>query len=268
MAASSSSPSPSPSPRPIAQQPSRRIPPPCWSHQETVALIDAYRAKWYSLNRGNLRASHWQEVADSVGRTCRLVSPPKTSLQCRHKIEKLRKRYRTEKQRSLAAGPHAGPPSWPYFRKMDSMEIGGASPDTSDDDDEFDARVGNTRSLHRLLLNGAGHRSGASAAAASAGVRTKVEERRNSGGDDLKRGSPSSSGFDAVASAVRMVGDGFMRIEKMKMEIAKETERVRMDMELKRTEMIIESQQRIFDVFLEGFGGKERAKRMPLSPEN
>lgn len=37
-----------------------------------------------------------------------------------------------------------------------------------------------------------------------------------------------------MVSAVRMVGEGFVRMEKMKMEVAREREKVRMDMELKQ----------------------------------
>ncbi|KAG0476122.1 hypothetical protein HPP92_012963 [Vanilla planifolia] len=86
---------------PTSSAASRRLPPPCWSHEETLALIDAYRDKWYSLGRGNLRASHWDEVAAVVARCCPSSPVCKTSVQCRHKVEKLRKRYRSEKQRSL-----------------------------------------------------------------------------------------------------------------------------------------------------------------------
>ncbi|KAI4356599.1 hypothetical protein L6164_000610 [Bauhinia variegata] len=81
---------PSAVPLPLPAPPSsRRLPPPCWSNDETVALIDAYRDKWYSLGRGNLKATHWQEVADAITHRCPNASPVKTAVQCRHKMEKL-----------------------------------------------------------------------------------------------------------------------------------------------------------------------------------
>lgn len=114
---------------------SRRLVTPCWTHDETVALIDAYREKWYALRRGNLRASHWEEVADGVRDRCQSVGAAttgfKTAVQCRHKVEKLRQRYRAEKQR-LALRGNSGKPrfsSWVYFRKMDSMELGSTAGD-------------------------------------------------------------------------------------------------------------------------------------------
>lgn len=48
---------------------------------------------------------------------CGYDVPSKSSTQCRHKIEKLRKRYRAERVKPY-------PNSWPYFELMDHMERG------------------------------------------------------------------------------------------------------------------------------------------------
>jgi len=93
----------------------KRVPPPCWTQDESLALIKAYCDKWYSVNRGNLRAADWEAVAVAV--------PRKSSLQCRHKIEKLRKRYRVEKQKCLEY-PGRFFSSWNLFPLLDSLEIG------------------------------------------------------------------------------------------------------------------------------------------------
>ncbi|XP_038971920.1 trihelix transcription factor ASIL2-like [Phoenix dactylifera] len=343
-AAASPSPSPSPArspshlplPAPPSSASSRRLPPPCWTHEETLALIDSYRDKWYALRRGNLRASHWQEVADAVARRCSRLpqASPKTSVQCRHKVEKLRKRYRAERQRSVAHDPSAPPSSsWVYFRKMDAMEHGSAPSSSSvaaasrpssshapprsrsDDDGEEEeeeedgrGRAGggggaNTRSLHRLMANGGGIGGGLRftipkavrskittgsrveerAPAPSAGgvvnpspttrffkgyggARPAMEEmRRRLEKSRRRRERDSSDAVGEMVSALRMLGDGFMRMEQMKMEMAREMDKVRREMELKRTEMILDSQRRIVDAFVKGFfGGKKRAK---VSPE-
>ncbi|KAF2315170.1 hypothetical protein GH714_038321 [Hevea brasiliensis] len=112
----------------------RRVPPPCWTQEETIALIEAYRDKWYSVNRGNLRAADWDSVAAAVADSA-TADTPKSSLQCRHKIEKLRKRYRTEKQRCLNY-PGRFFPSWDLFPLLDSMAIGSAGPKQCQDIDE------------------------------------------------------------------------------------------------------------------------------------
>ncbi|XP_068650850.1 trihelix transcription factor ENAP1-like [Aristolochia californica] len=285
---------------------SRRLPPPCWTHDETVALIDAYREKWHSLRRGNLKASHWQEVADSVARRCNFSPPSKTAVQCRHKIEKLRKRYRTERQRVLAGAPL---PSWLYFRKMEAMETGGSGgtggpgagnaiavsvarppphvpakhrihssrsysnyanqspPSSSEEDDKP-----NTRSLHRLMSNGVGVRFRMPKVDRSPiPVNSPSKPKSNSDPMMLRRHSLSkkrkSNPMAEMVSSIRLLGEGFMRVEQMKMDMAREIERMRMDMEMKRMEMILESQQRVVDSFTREFGGRKSAKRM-LSPGN
>ncbi|WCJ25747.1 Alcohol dehydrogenase transcription factor Myb/SANT-like family protein [Euphorbia peplus] len=102
----------------------RRVPPPCWTQQETIALIHAYRDKWFSVNRGNLRAADWDAVSSAVAQSSS-GHPPKSSLQCRHKIEKLRKRYRAEKRRSVSfPGRSSSSSSWDLFPLLDDMAIG------------------------------------------------------------------------------------------------------------------------------------------------
>ncbi|OIW00979.1 hypothetical protein TanjilG_16228 [Lupinus angustifolius] len=147
---------------------SRRLPPPCWSPEETSSLIDSYRQKWYSLGRSNLKATHWQEVADAVTASCPNVSPPKTAVQCRHKMEKLRKRYRTEIQRARNLPVKKFNSAWLHFNLMDSMEKG-PSPaksdfvkvdDDDDEDDDEDHDLIHANSLYKLRRNGIGSSGG------------------------------------------------------------------------------------------------------------
>lgn len=100
------------------RSPPKKSSPVHWTDQETLALIQAYQEKWYSLKKGQLKAFQWEEVAVTVAARCGYDEPSKTSTQCRHKIEKLRKRYRSELQK-----PYAGS-GWQYFEHMDQMERG------------------------------------------------------------------------------------------------------------------------------------------------
>ncbi|MBA0554321.1 hypothetical protein Goshw_026425 [Gossypium schwendimanii] len=325
----------------------RRLPPPCWSHDETVALIDAYRDKWYTLRRGNLKASHWQEVADAVTRRCPMATPPKTAVQCRHKMEKLRKRYRTEIQRARSMPVSRFVSSWVHFKRMDAMEKGpnvkadynSDSPDDENGEDEEDGQDQefyddgykngslNTRSVQKLYRNGIGNNGGSvSGDGNSGGFRIRIPTGvsiaqpgpRFYGKIDHKYGTnpnpnpninanshPSKGNFggsgsgsaygtrilrgfedmpektaasgkrererDAVTemvSAIKVLGDGFVRMEQMKMEMAREIETMRMEMEMKRTEVILESQQRIVEAFAKAVSErKKKPKRMP-SPQS
>ncbi|KAK7268332.1 hypothetical protein RIF29_21030 [Crotalaria pallida] len=107
---------------PHSSSSSRRLPLPCWSPDETLALIDSYRDKWYSLGRANLKATHWQEVADVVSARCPNASPSKTPVQCR------------QRARSLPVSRFNS--SWVHFKLMDSMEKGPdpPKPDKNDSD--------------------------------------------------------------------------------------------------------------------------------------
>ncbi|CAI9095599.1 OLC1v1031587C1 [Oldenlandia corymbosa var. corymbosa] len=108
----------------VVEKPVRKFPPPCWTQEETLALIDAYRERWYALRRGYLRTADWDAVAAAVTSRCPGASPAKTSAQCRHKMEKLRQRYRAEKQRSLTYPVGRFFSSWFFFENMDAMENG------------------------------------------------------------------------------------------------------------------------------------------------
>ncbi|KAG8363459.1 hypothetical protein BUALT_Bualt19G0024700 [Buddleja alternifolia] len=308
---------------------SRRLPPPCWSPEETVALIDAYRDKWYSLRRGNLRANHWQEVADDVASKCP-NNPPKTAVQCRHKMEKLRKRYRAEIQRAAAhGGVRKYSSSWVHFMSMYSMEKGpnnNPTPPSSSDEEEDDSK----NSIKRIndLYNynnqkGSFGNLGFEGNGGTPGVRIKIPGRVGTGpsvakvytkfdeigvqnssysnprfansiavangvgsskvvrdgfvsrgemgkraGEVLKK-NDGDGGVGEVVAAIQAMGEGFMRIEKVKMDMVRQVEEMRMEMELKRTEMILESQQRIVDAFAKAISERstKRAKRMPNSPE-
>ncbi|KAJ8527189.1 hypothetical protein K7X08_029666 [Anisodus acutangulus] len=104
-------------PNPSIPSPPKKTQPIPWTHQEIFNLIQAYQGKWYSLKKGQLKASQWEEVAITVAARCGFDEPSKSATQCRHKIEKLRKRYRAERIKPY-------PNSWQYFDLMDRMERG------------------------------------------------------------------------------------------------------------------------------------------------
>ncbi|QCE12423.1 hypothetical protein DEO72_LG10g3669 [Vigna unguiculata] len=288
---------------------SRRLPPPCWTPEETAALIDAYRDKWYSLGRTNLKATHWQEVADAVTAQCPNASPTaKTAVQCRHKMEKLRKRYRTEIQRLRSLplprlinnSTTASPSSWVHFKSMDYMEKGPNKPhtdtttatnpntpthnlnfpdDDNDDDDLYEefknAPGSNTRSLNKLYKNGFGSGSASGfRIRIPAGVPNHASSKffnTPPPGMVPRNGAKRERESDAVAEmvgAIKVLRDGFVRMEQMKMEMAREIESMRMEMEMKRTEMILDSQQRIVEAFARAVSQKRSKGKSTPSPSS
>ncbi|KAI3869907.1 hypothetical protein MKX03_003033 [Papaver bracteatum] len=195
-----------------------------------------------ALKRGQLKAAQWEEVANTIATNCGFDEPSKLSTQCRHKMEKLRKRYRSEKQRPVAS-------NWIYFDLMDQMERGifpltvkpissipppapGQNQSTDDDEeDEVDDdnedndgfnNVIRSRSINHILR------------------RPLIEEEEENGiGGDGGLGRRGGELLMELASVIRKFGEGFVKTENMKMEVMRELERTRMEMEAKRTEMRI-----------------------------
>ncbi|KAA8520423.1 hypothetical protein F0562_014679 [Nyssa sinensis] len=84
--------------------------------------------------------------------------------------------------------------------------------------------------------------------------------------DDMVGKKREENPVAEMVSAIKVLGDGFVRMERVKMEMAREVEAMRMETELKRTEMILDSQQRIVEAFAKAFSDKKKkAKRILIS---
>ena len=303
----------------VAKNP-RRLPPPCWSLEETIALIDGYRDKWLALNRGNLKANHWEDVAEAVAGNCPDVTPRKTAVQCRHKMEKLRKRYRTEIQRARSVPVARFVSSWVHFKRMEAMEDrpernSGGGEEEREELYGGGGSVGRTRAMF-FNRNGAAGGSGGggggiririptgvsvaqpgprfpgkidpkyTASGSSrlgrvgAGSRGGGEERGGKRGREMmmmmtkeeeeEDEEESDDPMVEIASAIKLLGDTLLRTEEKKMEMTREIEAMRMDMEMKRTKMILESQQRLVEAFAksmsENLEEKKKARRVSSLP--
>lgn len=97
----------------------------CWSEGETSVLVDAWGDRFLDLNRGNLRQKQWQEVADAVnGRPAGGRRPPRTDVQCKNRIDTLKKKYKIEKGK-ISDGAFGS--QWPFYSRLD-MLIGSSVP--------------------------------------------------------------------------------------------------------------------------------------------
>ncbi|CAL9122096.1 unnamed protein product [Musa textilis] len=98
----------------------------CWSEGETSVLVDAWGDRYLELKRGNLRQKHWQEVADAVN--CRRGAsgrrPPRTDVQCKNRIDTLKKKYKIEKARVASAAAS----QWQFFSRLDALIGSSAAP--------------------------------------------------------------------------------------------------------------------------------------------
>ncbi|KAE9460780.1 hypothetical protein C3L33_07305, partial [Rhododendron williamsianum] len=305
-----SSPSQSPSSNPSSSQnpllqPTSTIPssnkkpqPSLWSHQETVHLIESYQERWYALKRGPLKASQWEEIAVTIAARCGYDDPSKTAVQCRHKIEKLRKRYRAEKQRP---NPRA---AWEFFDLMNRLEHGpfpvSARPmavvqyhnsvprsrDVCEEDEEeeeeeeeevSEVRYSDRRNRSesnkrkRKLSGGGGRVSGylekpvipPYAKERIERYESEAEEEDDDDEDEEEEELVAvGGGVGELAAEIKVFAERFIRMEHKKMEMMRETERYRMEMENKRMEMILESQRKIVDTIGRAFGSHNKKFKM------
>ncbi|CAL9095770.1 unnamed protein product [Musa textilis] len=272
-------PGPQPPPPPPPRKPFPGQP---WSHIETAHLIDSYEERWYALKRGQLKAQQWEDVAGTVAARCGLDEPSKTGTQCRHKIEKLRKRYRAERLRPV-------PSAWPFFGRMDRMERGplplcirppGRPPpssalstdendadadeadDDEDDDDEGERAGSNTRSINGILREpnwgpSKVRRNHVLPKRRNFEVEEGESEQEESEGD----GASGVEAMSQLAEAVRGFNDSLVRMEKRRLELMREMERDWMEMETKRGEMLRESQRCLLDMIADAFPSAKKAKK-------
>ncbi|KAF5733479.1 trihelix transcription factor ASIL2 [Tripterygium wilfordii] len=90
----------------------------CWSEGATAVLIEAWGERFLELSRGNLKQKHWKEVADIVSGREDYNKTPKTDVQCKNRIDTVKKKYKSEKAK-IAAG--AGPSKWQFYERLDNL---------------------------------------------------------------------------------------------------------------------------------------------------
>lgn len=87
----------------------------CWSEAATAVLIDAWGDRYLQLSKGNLRQKDWKDVADAVNNRQDTVNKPrKTDVQCKNRIDTIKKKYKLERSKS-------GPSKWPFYTHLDDL---------------------------------------------------------------------------------------------------------------------------------------------------
>ncbi|KAL6651143.1 hypothetical protein ACP70R_010068 [Stipagrostis hirtigluma subsp. patula] len=187
----------------------RRVPPPCWTPDETVAVARAYTARRLAVGREHLTSADWAAVA--------AAAPSKTARQCRHKVEKLRRRLRSSRRRpcplldaiDLLDGP--SPPSLSQHRSQSPSPSPSLSPSPP---------------------------PAISPPSSPPPAFPPRKRRRDDAGDE--------DGLGDVVGALRAIGEGFLRAEERRMEAARETQRMRMEMALRH----LDAQRRLMDALI------------------
>ncbi|EFJ35405.1 hypothetical protein SELMODRAFT_438363 [Selaginella moellendorffii] len=202
-----------------------------WTDAATDVLIDVFEEKWNSLRRGNLKAKNWDEVGAELGNRCGV---PKTGDQCRHKIEKLRGKFRQEKVVAVL-----GQSKWPWYDRLNMMFGGGGGGaaggggNNANDKASADAKSSQEHSaFHRHQHNShVVDEDGATATttAPASGKSTDRDETasprsKSGGGGSRKRGRESSS--SDLGAALKYLSETLIKIEECKVELQRDNERL------------------------------------------
>ncbi|CAI8607842.1 unnamed protein product [Vicia faba] len=92
----------------------------CWSEGATAVLIEAWGERYLELSRGNLKQKHWKEVAEIVNGREDYLKAPKTDIQCKNRIDTVKKKYKSEKAK-IAAGGGVGVSKWPFYDRLEYL---------------------------------------------------------------------------------------------------------------------------------------------------
>lgn len=228
----------------------------CWTEEATATLVDAWGRRYVELNRGNLRQKDWQEVADAVNsRHGHNKKTRRTDVQCKNRIDTLKKKYKVEKAR-VSESNGAVMSNWMFFEQLDFLigpkmsEI--KSPPLAialpirrgEKSDALAVALPQKRSAASIVDDSYFRRNYSAVAAAAAAA---VEEDDDE--DDMSEesgGGKELDGMKMMAKAIERFGDMYERVEREKQRQMIELEKTRMefakDVELQRMQLLMDTQ--------------------------
>ncbi|KAL8232050.1 hypothetical protein R6Q57_001828 [Mikania cordata] len=186
----------------------------CWSESETETLIESWGHRYLQLNRGNLRQKDWKDVAETVNTNRDRLKSPRTDVQCKNRIDTLKKKYKIEKSKST-------PSIWPFFQRLGDL-------------------IGPANSVSRKKIN--------TPKSASITVTVNSNFKTNSNPNpNLKEGKTTA--YKELVRAVLRFGEVYERMENLKQEEMMKLEKQRMEftreVEFQRLNMFMETQLEI-----------------------
>ncbi|XP_052185944.1 trihelix transcription factor ENAP2 isoform X1 [Diospyros lotus] len=225
----------------------------CWSEGATETLIEAWGDRYLQLNRGNLRQKDWKEVADVVNGRDNGLKPRRTDVQCKNRIDTLKKKYKLEKSKIV-------PSKWPFYFRLDHLigsaiapsnkKIGVRSPSFHKPSTTVTFTVKSRPKLSPsrqvVVYSGGSSRMNSSGSNGSSfgGGERDGDVRKHSRVDYVDFSEESA--YKELARAILRFGEVYERIESSKQQQMMELEKQRMeftkDLELQRMNMFMEAQ--------------------------
>ncbi|CAN6926432.1 hypothetical protein HID58_044405 [Brassica napus] len=211
-----------------------------WSEDATATLIEAWGDRYVNLSRGNLRQNDWREVADAVNSIHGGSGRPKTDVQCKNRIDTLKKKYKTEKAKP-------SPSSWCFFERLDFL-IGPVAAKKS------------TGVVRPAVKNPTGSKSSGSSLEEDDEEEEEEDDddevgdwgfvvRKHRRVEDVDPSGGEGSSCRELARAILKLGEVYERIEGAKQRMMVELEKQRMEaakeLELQRMNMLMDMQMEL-----------------------
>ncbi|KAG0497682.1 hypothetical protein HPP92_002373 [Vanilla planifolia] len=215
-----------------------------WSDGATSSLIDAWGERFLDDNRGSLRQKQWQEVAEVVNSREDYTKTPRTEAQCKNRIDTLKKKYKIEKAKIVAAS-NSATSSWPFFHRLDSL-LGSPSVAVA-----ARSQFPQKQRTHLPVKRKAPLLPAASLSSTSDSFPPEAQPAPSANG--RLRGLPARS-MKELARAILKFGEVYQRVECSKLQQDLEMEQQRMgfasELEVQRLQFLMKTQMEFFKLKL------------------
>ncbi|KAL8529245.1 hypothetical protein ACS0TY_006609 [Phlomoides rotata] len=259
-----------------------------WSEGAVSCLLEAYEAKWTLRNRAKLKGQDWEDVAKHVSVRANGSKSAKTQTQCKNKIESMKKRYRSESAapdasswplyprldlllRGNAPSPAASNP--PPVVVATVFEVGSVAQKShgSNNGDRLGKEEGDgTNNDAKVIKNQESEKNQLDDSDSSTppidhflkeipSLKARLKKKNNYIERKDKSMKRAREEYLEIGESIRWLAEVVVRSEQTRMETMKEIERMRAEaeakrgeMDLKRTEIIANTQLQIAKLFSKG----------------
>ncbi|URE13510.1 hypothetical protein MUK42_07563 [Musa troglodytarum] len=241
----------------------------CWSEGATSTLIDAWGERFLELSRGNLKQKHWQEVADAVTSRDGYTKAPKTDVQCKNRIDTLKKKYKIEMSKISASGSSTTS-SWSFFRRLDLLLAPNHKPtgDLPPSSTKIPAGIPIRPPVSSKSADSSADSSDGFPPPPPREANGKRQRQEPEEGEEEEE-EGRTAGLRELTRAILRFGEVYERVESSKLRQAMEMEKQRMEftreLELQRLEFLMKTQMELSQLKSHrhhGSSSNSRKKRM------
>lgn len=216
-----------------------------WSEGATWILLETWGEKYLQAGKKSLKLEQWFEVAKTVSAASKVF---KTDIQCRNRLDTLKKKYKKERQRSPDS-------KWVYYKYMDALL--NSSPWQTGlpygmDAGEFVSqvplrpRICLNNSRFEEVRDGPGDSPSEEEGEEDEEEEEEEEEDEDDGGRTLKRRKEDEDSFRILADSIHRFGEIYERIENSKKRQMLDLEKMRMefdrDLEMQKRRILEQTQ--------------------------